>query len=102
MRLFVESVRYGSQWGVGAEMLQKATPDDGLAGNMIRWSLAGVVATAALIGLLVLVTIVVVVLQPPGWLQLVLGAVLAFGAAALAWLIAAALGSDSEESRPLP
>ncbi len=64
-------------------------PDD-----VVRWVAAGVVAAAALLGLLVLVAIVAYALQPPGWLQMVLGIAMAAGAAVFAWLLAAALRKD--------
>ncbi len=60
----------------------------------MRWVAAGVVAAAALLGLLVLVAIVAYALQPPGWLQIVLGVAMAAGAAVFAWLLAAALRKD--------
>jgi hypothetical protein len=64
-------------------------PDD-----VVRWVAAGVVAAAALLGLLILVAIVAYALQPPGWLQMVLGVAMAAGAAVFAWLLAAALRKD--------
>jgi hypothetical protein len=67
---------------------------EGLAGSAaLRWGLAGLVAFAALIGILTLVVAVVLVLQPAAWIQSVLGAGLALGSGALAWLVATALRS---------
>ena len=58
-----------------------------------RWGFATFVATVALTGLLILAAVIAVALEPPGWLQLLLGVVLAVGSAALAWLIASAFRS---------
>jgi hypothetical protein len=67
---------------------------EGWAGSeALRWGLAGLVATAALIGILTLVVAVVLVLQPAAWVQSVLGVGLALGSGALAWLVATALRS---------
>ena len=52
------------------------------------------VASAALIGSLILVFLVAVALQPPAWVQVLLGIGLAIGGAVLAWLIASALGQS--------
>jgi hypothetical protein len=62
--------------------------------DVLRWGVAGVVAGAALIGLLTLIVAVVVVLQPPGWVQSLLGVGLATGTGVLAWLVATALRSS--------
>ncbi|HYP22118.1 MAG TPA: hypothetical protein VEV43_00945 [Actinomycetota bacterium] len=66
--------------------------------DVVRWVTAGIVAAAALLGLAVLVTIVVYALQPPGWLQTVLGLVMAAGAVVFAWLLASALRKDDVEA----
>jgi phosphate/sulfate permease len=56
------------------------------------------VASAAIIGTLVLVFLVVLALRPPTWVQVVIGVALAVGGATFAWLIASALaGHKSEE-----
>ena len=68
-------------------------PDD-----VVRWVTAGIVAAAALLGLVVLVTIVVYALQPPGWLQTVLGLAMAAGAVFFAWLLASALRKDDTDA----
>jgi phosphate/sulfate permease len=42
-------------------------------------------------------------IQPPTWVQIVLGIVLAVGGALLAWLVAAALGrAQAEQKRERP
>lgn len=65
--------------------------------DVMRWVAAGIVAAAALLGLVVLVAMIVYALQPPGWLQMVLGVVMAAGAAFFAWLLASALRKDDTE-----
>jgi hypothetical protein len=49
------------------------------------------VAAAALVGVLALVFLVALLLQPPAWVQVVLGVGLGAGGLVLAWLVAAAL-----------
>lgn len=66
--------------------------------DVMRWVAAGIVAGAALLGLVVLVAIIAYALQPPGWLQMVLGVVMATGAAFFAWLLASALRKDDAET----
>lgn len=67
--------------------------------DVVRWVTAGIVAGAALLGLVVLVTFVVYALQPPGWLQMILGIGMAGGAVVFAWLLASALRKDESEPR---
>jgi hypothetical protein len=50
------------------------------------------VASAATLGVVILVFIVAVALQPPVWVQITVGVVLAIGATVLAWLVASAVG----------
>ena len=61
--------------------------------SMLRWGLASLVAAVALAGLLILAAVVAVALEPPDWVQLAIGVLLAVGSAALAWLIASAVRS---------
>lgn len=65
--------------------------------DVMRWVAAGIVAAAALLGLVVLVAMVFYALQPPGWLQTVLGVVMVAGTVFFAWLLAAALRRDEAE-----
>ncbi len=65
--------------------------------DVVRWVAAGVVAAAALLGLVVLVGMIAYALQPPGWVQMVVGVVMAAGAAFFAWLLASALRRDDVE-----
>jgi hypothetical protein len=74
-------------------------PDRGPAGapesdDVMRWVAAGIVSGAALLGLVVLVAIAFYVLQPPGWVQMLLGVLMAIGTAVFAWLLASALRKD--------
>lgn len=70
--------------------------------DFMRWVAAGVVAAAALLGLVVLVAIIAYALQPPGWVQMVLGVAMAVGAAIFAWLLASALRKDDRGDRSAP
>ncbi len=67
--------------------------------ELMRWVTAAFLAAAALVGLVVLAAILTFALQPPGWLQVVLGVVMAAGAAFFAWLVASALGKDDTPRR---
>ena len=58
----------------------------------VRWGVGCLVAAAAMVGLLALVLIVALVLQPPAWVQVVMGLGMVAGAVVLAWVVAAALG----------
>ena len=55
-------------------------------------------SAAALVGLLVLVFLVAIALEPPAWIQVLFGIGLAVGGAIFAWLIASAL--DQRGPRP--
>jgi hypothetical protein len=57
-----------------------------------RWGLGCLVAAAALIGSLVLVFVIAFLLDPPEWVQVLMGIGLVLEGALLAWLVAAALG----------
>ena len=58
----------------------------------VRWTVGCLVATLSTIGVLILVALVAIALEPPTWVQVLLGAGLAVGGAVFAWLIATALG----------
>jgi hypothetical protein len=58
----------------------------------VRWGVGCLVAVAAMVGVLALVVLVALVLQPPAWVQVVMGVGMAAGAVMLAWVVAAALG----------
>ena len=71
-------------------------PSRAVSDSMVRWGFASFVAAVALAGFLILAAVIAVALEPPGWLQLVLGVLLAVGSAALAWLVASAIRSRDE------
>ena len=65
-----------------------------------RWAVAFAVGGAATIGVVILVFLVALALQPPTWVQVVVGVVLALGAAIFTWLVANAWRpSDGGETR---
>lgn len=64
-----------------------------------RWGVGCAVGGAATIGVVILVFLVALALQPPAWAQILLGAVLAIGAAIFTWLVAKAW-QPSEPSGP--
>ena len=66
--------------------------------DVVRWVAAGIVAASALLGLVVLVAMLAYVLEPPAWVQTVLGLALAAGAVFFAWLLASALRKDDADS----
>lgn len=71
----------------------------------LQWGIGCLVGSAALGGTLILVLLVAVIVQPPAWLQIVLGVALAAGATAFTWLFTSALRrSDQIEGaqRPRP
>ena len=65
-----------------------------------RWGLGCLLAGAAILGALVFITLISIFLQPPVWLQIVLGTVIAIGAALFAWLVASALGRGGAARAP--
>lgn len=67
--------------------------------ELVRWVTAAFLAGAALLGLVVLAAVLTFALQPPGWIQIVVGVVMAAGAVFFAWLIASALRKDEAQRR---
>lgn len=65
--------------------------------DVMRWVAAGIVAAAALLGLVVLVAVVAYAFQLPGWVQMVLGIVMVAGTVFFAWLLASALRNDDAD-----
>jgi hypothetical protein len=65
--------------------------------DVMRWVAAGIVAAAALLGLVVLVAMIFYALQPPGWLQITLGVVMVGGTVFFAWLLASAFRKDDAD-----
>ena len=58
----------------------------------VRWLIGVVVGLTAMLGLMILVVLVSLALEPPAWIQIVIGVVLVAFACLLAWLVASALG----------
>ena len=67
--------------------------------DVIRWGVGCAVGAAAMIGVAILVFLVALALQPPTWVQVVLGIVLAIGATVLAWLVARAWTPSDRKER---
>ena len=61
----------------------------------VRWGMGCLVGGVALIGILLLSVLLAFYLQPPAWVQVVLGVVLTAGAVVLAWLVATAWGRSA-------
>lgn len=69
-----------------------------------RWGVGILVGVAAMVGMLILVLLIAIALQPPAWVQVALGVGLVAGGGFLTWLVAAALGRSREQPmgpRPL-
>ena len=64
----------------------------------VRWTVGCLLGTLSTIGVLILVALVAIALEPPTWVQVLLGAGLAVGGAVFAWLIASALGQRRDRS----
>lgn len=69
-----------------------------------RWMVGCAVGAAATVGIGILVFLVAFALQPPVWVQVVLGGLLAIGAAIFSWLVASAWSprdaGDETPSKP--
>jgi hypothetical protein len=63
----------------------------------VRWTIGIVVGLTAMVGLMILVVLVSIALEPAAWVQIAMGVFLVAVACVLAWLVAAALG---EKDRP--
>jgi ABC-type enterobactin transport system permease subunit len=50
-----------------------------------------------MVGIMILLLLIAMALEPPAWVQVLLGAWLALGGAAFAWLLASALGSRDRD-----
>lgn len=68
-------------------------------GSAVHWGVGCLVGAAALAGVVLMVLLLAFYIQPPTWVQIVLGIVLAVGGALLAWLVATALGKAQAEPR---
>jgi hypothetical protein len=58
----------------------------------MRWVIGIIVGLTATVGLMILVALVSIALEPPAWLQIVMGLVLVAVGGLLTWLVASALG----------
>ena len=58
--------------------------------DVVRWGVGCALGVVALVGIATLVFLVSLVVQPPTWVQVVLGVILTVGAAIFTWLIVAA------------
>ena len=65
-----------------------------------RWAVGCLISGTATAGLLILVFELALALQPPTWMQIVIGSALAVGGAILAWTIASALGRAGDRRSP--
>jgi phosphate/sulfate permease len=70
----------------------------------LRWGVGCLVGSAALTGMLILVLLVAATLQPPAWVQVIVGLALVAGGGLLTWLVVSALGQSRarEEMKPHP
>ena len=68
--------------------------EDPLARPEVRWGLGCFLGAIAMTGSVILVGIIVFALNPPGWVQVVLGIGLILIGAAIAWLVATALAKS--------
>ena len=75
--------------------LRERLPDPEMD-STTRWTVGCLVGAAAVVGTLMLVLLVALALQPPEWVQVAAGLLLAGGGALLAWMVAAALGRSRD------
>lgn len=68
-------------------------------GSTARWTVGCLIGAASIVGSLMLVLLVALALQPPEWVQVAAGVLLAGGGALLAWVVATAL-DRSRKRRP--
>jgi hypothetical protein len=66
----------------------------------LSWTVGCLVGAAAIVGTLILVLVVTFAVQPPGWVQAVLGIALLCGGALLAWLVASAFRQARSRRAP--
>ena len=74
--------------------VQRSEAEEVQGPDVIRWGVGCALGSVALIGVAILVFLVSLALQPPTWVQIVLGIVLTLGAAVFTWLIVAAQKSS--------
>jgi hypothetical protein len=81
-----------------SKVLEDKVPEERPLPAEVRWTVGCLLATLSTIGVLILVALVAIALEPPTWVQVLLGASLAVGGAVFAWLIASALGQRRDRS----
>ncbi len=74
-------------------LVERSDPEGMTPDDIRRWIAAFLIAGAALMGLLILVAVLAFALNPPTWVQVGLGLILAAGSVGLAWLVFKALNS---------
>lgn len=75
----------------------------------VRWGLGCLLSGIAFTGVLIIVVLVAILLQPPAWVQIAVGLGIVAGAAIFSWILANALGrsagrrtrSDAEPRRDI-
>jgi threonine/homoserine/homoserine lactone efflux protein len=66
----------------------------------LQWGIGCLVGGAALGGTLILVLVIAFLVQPPVWLQILLGVTMAAGATVFTWLFTSALRRSDQAGRP--
>ena len=74
--------------------MSEIQPGEEQIGPAARWTVGCLVGAAAIVGSLMLVLLIALALQPPEWVQVAAGVLLAAGGALLAWVVATALGQS--------
>lgn len=67
-----------------------------------RWAVSIAVGVLSMVGMLILVVLVALALEPPTWVQILLGVALVAGGLLMTFLVSSALSSedDKESKRP--
>lgn len=86
----------------GSKSRGRPRPQDGSTDPFnrpeLRWGLGCLIGMASMVGLLILALLVAIALQPPTWLQVIIGLVLVIAGAALGWLVVSALDSGRKSN----
>lgn len=94
----------GSRHGLETTGGDAGVPDPEVQKELaVRWGIGCLVGGVALVGVLLLSALLAFYLQPPAWVQIVVGLLLTAGGVVLAWLVATAWGrsrhGDARASR---
>jgi hypothetical protein len=65
----------------------------------MRWVIGVIVGLTAMVGLMILAAVVSFALEPPAWLQIIVGIALVGVGCLLSWLVASALGQRDRARR---